>query len=306
MTAMIDRFLGDEGRANLIEAMMAQAMTGNNRDLANEMADRLELISLNEGDTVIAQDAEDNDLYLIITGSLRIEVNGRQVAVRGQGGHVGEMAAIEPTLRRSASVIAAAPSIVGKLTNANLTELGSRYPEIYRAFARTLARRLLERNKLVGKLREEIKVFIISSVEALPVAQIIQSALAHDALVTLWTDGVFRATTYAIEALEMAVDDADFAIAVAHSDDLTLFRGSEWPTPRDNVVFELGLFMGRLGRKRAILMEPREDKLKLPSDLCGITTIPYFYEAGKDAKARMAPACNDLRDHIKEWGAFNG
>ncbi|WP_084251275.1 TIR domain-containing protein [Sphingomonas pruni] len=306
MTAMIDRFLDDAGRANLIDAMMVQAMIANNSDLATEMADRLELLSLNEGDTIIAQGAEDDHLYLIITGSLRIEVNGRQIAVRGQGSHVGEMAAIEPTQRRSASVIAVEPSIVGKLTNANLTDLGRRYPEIYRAFARTLARRLLERNKLVGNHREEIKVFIISSAETLPVAQIIQSALAHDALVTLWTDGVFRATSYAIEALENAVDDADFAIAVAHSDDLTLFRGSEWPTPRDNVVFELGLFMGRLGRKRAILMEPREDKLKLPSDLSGITTIPYSYEAGKDAKARMAPACNDLRDHIKEWGAFNG
>jgi CRP/FNR family transcriptional regulator, cyclic AMP receptor protein len=224
----------------------------------------------------------------------------------GWGTHVGEMAAIEPTQRRGASAIAAEQSIVGKLTNASLAELGSRYPEIYRAFARTLARRLLERNKLVGKHREEVKVFIISSAEALPVAQIIQSALAHDALVTLWTDGVFRATSYAIEALENAVDDTDFAIAVAHSDDLTLFRGIEWPTPRDNVVFELGLFMGRLGRKRAILMEPREDKLKLPSDLSGITTIPYSYEAGRNAKARMAPACNALRDHIKEWGTFNG
>lgn len=306
MTTMIDRFLGDAGRLNLIDAMMMQAMMGSNRDLAAEMADRLELLSLNEGDTIIAQDAEDNDLYLIVTGSLRIEVNGRQVAIRGQGNHVGEMAAIEPTQRRSASVIAAEQSIVGKLTNASLSDLGSRYPEIYRAFARTLARRLLERNKLVGKHRNEVKVFIISSAEALPVAQIIQCALAHDALVTLWTDGVFRATSYAIEALESAVDDADFAIAVAHSDDLTLFRGSEWPTPRDNVIFELGLFMGRLGRKRAILMEPREDKLKLPSDLSGITTIPYSYEAGKDAGARMAPACNDLRYHIKEWGAFNG
>lgn len=117
---------------------------------------------------------------------------------------------------------------------------------------------------------------------------------------------MFRATSYALESLESAVDESDFAIAVAHSDDLTLFRGEDWPAPRDNVVFELGLFMGRLGRKRAILMEPREDKVKLPSDLSGITTIPYNYEPGKDAAARMAPACNILRNHINDWGPFNG
>ncbi|HEX8513671.1 MAG TPA: TIR domain-containing protein [Allosphingosinicella sp.] len=303
---MIDRFKGDPGRSNLMDAVMQQAIAGGNRDLATELADRLELIEVAEGEALITQGADDNDLFLIIAGAFSIIVNGRGVAVRGRGDHVGEMALIEPTQLRSASVVAMQASIVGKLSYADVTDLAGRHPEIYRALAKALARRLLERNKLVGQHREEIRVFIISSAEALPVARIIQNALAHDFLVTLWTDGVFRATSYALESLESAVDESDFAIAVAHSDDLTLFRGADWPTPRDNVVFELGLFMGRLGRKRAILMEPREDKVKLPSDLSGITTIPYSYQPGKDAAARMAPACNLLRDHINEWGAFNG
>ena len=306
MSTMIDRFKGDPGRSNLMDAVMQQAIAGGNRDLATELADRLELIEVAEGEALITQGADDNDLFLIIAGAFSIIVNGRGVAVRGRGDHVGEMALIEPTQLRSASVVAMQASIVGKLSYADVTDLAGRHPEIYRALAKALARRLLERNKLVGQHREEIRVFIISSAEALPVARIIQNALAHDFLVTLWTDGVFRATSYALESLESAVDESDFAIAVAHSDDLTLFRGADWPTPRDNVVFELGLFMGRLGRKRAILMEPREDKVKLPSDLSGITTIPYSYQPGKDAAARMAPACNLLRDHINEWGAFNG
>ncbi|MGB9028161.1 MAG: TIR domain-containing protein, partial [Rhodomicrobium sp.] len=79
----------------------------------------------------------------------------------------------------------------------------------------------------------------------------------------------------------------------------------EWPSPRDNVIFELGLFMGRLGRSRAILMEPREEKVKLPSDLSGITTISYRFEKGGDAAALMAPACNALRDHIIALGPNN-
>jgi predicted nucleotide-binding protein len=303
---MIDRFKGDAGRGNLMDAVMQQAIAGGNRDLAEELANRLELVEVAEGESLITQGAEDNDLFFIVAGTFSIVVNGRDVAVRGRGEHVGEMALIEPTQRRSASVVATQASIVGKLSYADVTELAACHPEIYRALARTLARRLLERNKLVGQHREETRVFIISSAEALPVARIIQNALSHDFLVTLWTDGVFRATSYALESLEAAVDESDFAIAVAHSDDLTLFRGADWPTPRDNVVFELGLFMGRLGRKRAILMEPREDKVKLPSDLSGITTIPYSYQPGKDAAARMAPACNILRDHIKEWGPFNG
>lgn len=79
-----------------------------------------------------------------------------------------------------------------------------------------------------------------------------------------------------------------------------------WPAPRDNVIFELGLFMGRLGKARAILMEQRGKDVKLPSDLTGITTIPYqFVKEGENA-ALMGPACNKLRDHINTLGPANG
>lgn len=307
MSGFIDRFRGDAGLGNLIDAMLQQAIVCGNRDLATELAQRAELIEVQDGEAIITQGGEDNDLFLIISGTFKVVVNGREVAMRGRGDTVGEMVLVEPSQRRSADIVAAEPALVAKLTHAVVTDLGSRYPEIYRIIARTLARRLLERNKLVGQHRDKIRVFIISSVEALEVARIIQNALAHDDFVVrLWTDDVFRVASYALETLENEVNDSDFAIAVAHSDDMTLFRDQEWPAPRDNVVFELGLFMGRLGRKRAILMEPREDKVKLPSDLSGITTIPYSYEPGKDAAAKMAPACNVLRDHIKEWGPFNG
>ena len=134
-----------------------------------------------------------------------------------------------------------------------------------------------------------------------------QNAFEHDPFTTVvWTDGVFKVANYPLQDLEAQIDDSDFAIAIAHADDLTESRGKDWPSPRDNVVFELGLFMGRLGRARAILMEPREEKIKLPSDLTGITTITYFYEKGVDALALLAPACNRLRDHIIALGPNNG
>jgi predicted nucleotide-binding protein len=75
-------------------------------------------------------------------------------------------------------------------------------------------------------------------------------------------------------------------------------RDEDWPTPRDNVIFELGFFMGRLGRSRAILMEPRGERLKLPSDLAGITTIRYKVEPA----VSMGPASNELREHIMRLG----
>jgi len=304
---MIDRFVGDEGKANLLRAMRAQAIVNGDAELAVELADRVEVRAVQQGETIITQEGEDDDLYLIIAGSFGISVNGRRIASRGRDVHVGEMVLVEPGQPRAATVTAEEPSIVAKVSAGDFADLASRYPQMYLQIAKTLSRRLRERNKLVGVHRQKIKAFIISSVEALPVARIIQNAFEHDDVVTtLWTDGVFKATSYAVEVLEAAVDDSDFAIAVAHADDVTAFRDTTWPVPRDNVVFELGLFMGRLGRARAILMEPREEKVRLPSDLSGITTIPYRYEKGSNAIALMQPACNRLRDHLLGMGPYNG
>lgn len=308
MSSIIDRFQGDAGRSHLIDALVQQKIVNGNRALAEEIADCADLVEVEESQAIITQGENDNDLFLILAGAFKIVVNGRDVASRGRGDHVGEMVVIEPTQTRSASVIAIEPALVAKLSCSDASEIASKHPEIYRIIASTLARRLLERNKLVEQHRDKIRVFVISSAEGVDVARKIQGSLEYDndIDVSVWTDGVFRAGRYLIEALEGELDDCDFAIAVAHSDDKTLFRGESWPTPRDNVVFELGLFMGRLGRYRAILMEPREDKVKLPSDLNGVTTITYKYEPGAKAVSRLAPACDRLRDHIKELGPFNG
>ena len=117
-----------------------------------------------------------------------------------------------------------------------------------------------------------------------------------------WKNGVFRASHYTLDELEAELDDSDFAIAVAHADDTVITRDDEWPTIRDNVILEFGLFMGRLGRRRAFLMEPRDGDLKLPSDLAGLTTIPYRYVKGKDAEHYIAPACARLRELIMAAG----
>ena len=163
---------------------------------------------------------------------------------------------------------------------------------------------------LVHPLRERIRVFIISSAEALTIAREVQSHLQNDFpndnfSIVVWTDGVFKASSYAIESLERVVDDSDFAIAIAQPDDLTEIGGEKKPTARDNVIFELGLFIGRLGRQRALLLEPRYEKVKLPSDLSGLTTIRYQYGEPKDLPSLLASACYEIRKIIIELGPRN-
>lgn len=307
MSNLIKRFSGDEGRPNLIEALILQPIVAGDSELAAAIAGKAELIEVPAGRKLITQGADDNDLYLILTGSFDVIVNGRKVAVRGRGDHVGEMVFVEPTQVRSADVIAGTDGLVAKLSYSSASAIAEQYPKIYKAIAKILSRRLLERNKMFGAYREQIRVFVISSSEALDVAQAIQTAISsEDILVTVWTDGVFKVSSYVLDILEKALDESDFAIAIAHSDDVTIYREQEWPAPRDNVILELGMFMGRLGRKRAILMEPKGDAVRLPTDLKGITTIRYTFKKGGDSAALMAPACNLLRNHIREWGPYNG
>jgi CRP/FNR family transcriptional regulator, cyclic AMP receptor protein len=305
---LIERFTGARGRRLYVETLAAQRLVSGNAELAEQLADHAEIIAIYAGQTLISQEAEDNDIYFILAGTFDVVVNGRRIAGRGPGDHVGEMAAVQPAQRRSATVIAVEEGIVAKLTEDAFASLGSRYPQIYRFIAQELARRLLQRNALVGTYRHKIRVFIISSTEVLSIARAVQNAFKHDDFtVVIWTDGVFRAGFYFLEALEAQVDDSDFAIAIAHGDDITQIRGNEWPVPRDNVIFELGLFMGRLGRARAILLEPRVHKIKLPSDLAGVTTITYSVSEQKsDMATTLGPACNELRDHINRFGPNNG
>jgi len=301
---MRNRFLGDEGRRLRIETFKNQKLVGGDLSLAVLLAEQTELIQVSAGTTIIEQDEYTNDVFFIFVGSFSIVVNGRLVATRGPRDHLGEMGAIEPSQRRSATVTATEDSLVAKISEADFAALGTKFPILYKHIAQELARRLLERNRLVKPIHHRIRVFIICSVEALPVARLIHSGLEHDPFdVIIWSEGVFKVTSYTLETLEDEVDQADFAIAVAHSDDIVEIREKQWPVPRDNVIFELGLFMGRLGRSRAILMEPREEKVKLPSDMAGVTSIGYRYVPGKDEASHMAPAVNVLRTYIKTNGA---
>ena len=81
--------------------------------------------------------------------------------------------------------------------------------------------------------------------EALPVARAIENAFSHDPFATIvWAQGVFRVTNYTLESLENELEKCDFAVAIAHPDDQTHVRDEDWPTPRDNVIFELGFLHG--------------------------------------------------------------
>ncbi|KQN27235.1 hypothetical protein ASF00_12885 [Sphingomonas sp. Leaf34] len=148
------------------------------------------------------------------------------------------------------------------------------------------------------------RVFIGSSTEHVDLAYAVQEGLDYDVEATVWTQGVFQPSRGTMAALIDQLDINDFAIFVMAPDDLTAMRKEIVSTVRDNVIFELGLFAGRLGQERCFIITPRNsDDLHLPTDLLGIT--PAEYDADRQDKnlvAALGAACNRIRKSIKQLG----
>jgi hypothetical protein len=122
-------------------------------------------------------------------------------------------------------------------------------------------------------------VFIGSSREALPIANAVADQLEKVAEVALWTNrSKFRKVgEYFLDSLVAASSNFDFAVMIFHVDDKREMRGNVAFVPRDNVIFELGLFMSRLGRERAFVLAPETWKANLGilSDLQGLTLVEF-------------------------------
>lgn len=298
---MKERFEND-GRHQLLEALKRQEFVAGNVKLADALIKHGELLEFKKGDKLITEGGEDNEIYLLLAGSVAVVIKGNEINVRKAGQHVGEMAAIEPAQKRSATIVAHDTVVALKIKSADFTSIGENYPQIWLPIARELSRRLFQRNELIPPPNEYPKLFIISSTEALEVANEIQSQLQHDVFSAVWSQGVFFAGGYPIEALEKAVSESDFAVAIAQPDDIVETRGTRYSTLRDNVLFELGVFMGRLTRHRAILVHPRVTGLKLPSDLHGLTLVSYDPGKPGELAARLGPACHEIRKLVKNLG----
>jgi Predicted nucleotide-binding protein containing TIR-like domain/Histidine-specific methyltransferase, SAM-dependent len=146
------------------------------------------------------------------------------------------------------------------------------------------------------------RMFIGSSTESLDVADAVQVNLDKAFEVTVWTQGIFELSKSTLESLMKALDDFDVGIFVFAPDDVTKIRGSEHQTVRDNVLFELGLFIGRLGRDNSYIILPVSTAdFHLPTDLLGLTAATYNpNREDKNLVAALGPACHWIRKTATE------
>lgn len=275
-------------QSDLNEVLLTMPIVGGRKQVADFFADVGNQRFFKKGKTILKQFTEGDSFYLILRGRVSVWVNSRLVAHRDENDFIGESCVLGPCKKRSATVVAEEDSRLLEVHRSDISEFFEKHPAILKHIAGTLSDRLNERGGTIRQPNQRPELFIGSSSErSLFVKKLERSApLRRIAKIKPWTK-MFPLSSNTLESLLDAVGSVDFALLVLSPDDRTEKRKINQMAPRDNVILELGMFLGELGKERTImLVEEGYDigRLSLPSDLAGITYLPYK-KGAKGAKS---------------------
>jgi hypothetical protein len=103
------------------------------------------------------------------------------------------------------------------------------------------------------------------------------------------------------------VRNSDFGIFVFAPDDTATINGSLLKVTRDNVVYEAGLFGGHLSPGRCFIVIPRTAKIRMPSDLLGMTVGHYEdNRTDKNYISAVATFARQVEQEVSRQGIFPG
>jgi len=139
------------------------------------------------------------------------------------------------------------------------------------------------------------KIFIGSSSGGVAIAEKVKRSLSSTGDCFVWNEpNVWEPNKSTFENLLRMVSNFDFGVFVATADDLTLTNDNIVIEPRDNVILEMALFCGAMGRDKSFLLV--EEGVKLPSDFNGIY-MPRFKIIDDDS---IIAACREYAGKIEE------
>lgn len=142
------------------------------------------------------------------------------------------------------------------------------------------------------------RIFIGSSSEGLRIAGFVKQQMSDWAECTIWNEKVFRFNKSYFETLTNIINFFDYGIVVVTGDDFTQSRDKVFDAPRDNVIFEFGLFLGRLGRSKVFFL--RQEGSKIPSDLLGISLPVFPVKAGAARNKALREICDQIKDELQK------
>lgn len=147
------------------------------------------------------------------------------------------------------------------------------------------------------------RVFIASASESEEVVNEIKRQLEESGtadVIPWFQQGVFESGDFILDALLDRSKCYDFAVIVYEGIDRSTSRGVFKMSARDNVVFELGMFLERLGKRRTIVVVNKTADLKMPEDISGWLTTTYRKSQQKSLADSLKPACEQIIARINQ------
>ncbi len=151
------------------------------------------------------------------------------------------------------------------------------------------------------------RIFVGSSGKAKKYAEALHDSLSDVAECTVWTEGAFGLSASTVANLLKNLRDSDFGAFIFAPDDKLSMNGDLLNVPRDNVVFEAGLFSGYLCPERCFIAIPQSVKIHVLTDLLGFT-VGHYEDQRTDANhiAAVGTFSRMIRKAIDLQGLFHG
>ena len=149
-------------------------------------------------------------------------------------------------------------------------------------------------------------IFICSSSNGLDIARAIQENLCTEFETEIWDQGAFTLGKDLITSIKDVCKRFDFGIIVLSPDALITQDNSTTLIPRDNVLFELGLFIGLLGQERTFIVHENLSNLRLPDYILGISCGRFIQPKGDNYSSALGPVCQQVRKAVKRQGHPKG
>lgn len=128
-------------------------------DVLDSVASECLFKSLEDGEVLFEDGDEGNSMFVILSGGLTVIKHDTDIAVRGMGEYIGEMALIE-SKPRSAKVVSSGVTHLLEITHDLFHSKLSSYPDTLMAIMKTLSRRARENLKMFDKAETENDILV--------------------------------------------------------------------------------------------------------------------------------------------------
>lgn len=149
-------------------------------------------------------------------------------------------------------------------------------------------------------VNQKPNIFIAASSAANEYATAVQRHLEKDFNVRVWSD-VRARYKFLPQNIGNLPSQYDFGVFIFSDNDTLTKDNQQFPITRDNVLFEFGVFVGKLGYERCYILAPNLPNFHLPSDLDGFLFDSFIKPSNKnDIESAFRVPCGNIRQDINE------